>query len=261
MLAGASGSGKTTVALQCVRQMQDDLPNWLGLHGAGVAWITADRAAEQTVKKAKDIGIEIVEFYDLVGDNSIPIPKLRGWLKQNPDGLLNHILRRFKKTYDILVIDPIGVFIGGDMNSYQDVLISLLPISRRAHEKRIAILGITHSPKQSQGHGYGKPQDLILGSNAFQGYCDTLHILLDKPGDPIKTLYTRSHTAPETWVKLCQQGAWFTDDPMDFPTGTTDETTELPPVSKSEVVEWMCKEFNLSRATVYRILKKMGEDS
>jgi len=42
MLAGASGSGKTTIALQSVRRMQDDKTNWLGLQGVGVAWITAD---------------------------------------------------------------------------------------------------------------------------------------------------------------------------------------------------------------------------
>ena len=202
MLAGASGSGKTTLALQCVRQMQDDLPNWLGLHGARVAWITADRAGTQTLKKAKEIDLEIVEWYDLVSDYAIPIPKMRQWLKQNPDGLLTYIINKFKQPYDILVIYPLGVFIEGDMNSYQDVLISLLPISRRAHEKRIAILGITHSPKQSSQGGYGKPQDLILGSNAFQGYCDTLHVLLDKPGSPEKVLYTRSHTAPENYLKL-----------------------------------------------------------
>jgi len=110
MLAGASGSGKTTIALQCVRRMQDDETNWLGLRGVAVAWITADRAAKQTHRKAKEIGIEIVEFYDLVGDDSISMAKLRAWLTKNPDGLLDYILNTFKKPYDLLIIDPLIPF-------------------------------------------------------------------------------------------------------------------------------------------------------
>jgi len=261
MLAGASGSGKTTIALQSVRRMQDDKTNWLGLHGAGVAWITADREGRQTEEKAKSIGLEIIEWYSLVGDRSISDSKLRAYLTKNPMGLLTHIMDTFKKPYDILLVDPLIPFMGGDMNSYQDTLISLISLSRIAEDNRIAILGITHTPKGQQGpNRYMRPQDHILGSNAYQGYCDTLHVVLDTPGSPLKQLYTRSHTAPESYLKLCQVGPWLSDDPLDFPAGETDEIEELPPVSYKEVADWITENVSDSRATVYRKLKAWMEE-
>jgi len=263
MLAGASGSGKTTLTLQSVRKLQDDKPNLLGLQGAGVAWISADREVEQTTEKAKSIGIEMVEWYPgLVADDTLSEGKIHAYLKKNPRGLLTHIMDRFKKPYDLLVIDPLIPFMEGDMNSYQDVSISLILLNRIARKNKIAILGLTHMPKGQHGpNKYNKPQDQILGSNAFQGYCDTLHVLQDKPNSPIKNLYTRSHTAPEHNEPLIQKGPWLSNDPLDFPAGEGEESCSnyKGELSTADLIAWIMLKGSCSKRTAYTRLQKINE--
>jgi len=260
ILGGASGSGKTTITIQCVKKMQDHEPNWLGLHGSRIAWITGDRSDVQTIEKAESIGINIIEFYSYMSDPNLDGDKIIPLLKKGPYALFKNCIHRFKKDFDLLVVDPIGPFVDGDMNDYRHVLITLTPFNILAREKQITVLLLTHSPKGMGGHNaYARPQDNILGSNAFQGYCDTLHVLLDSPNDPTVKLYTRSHTAPEFTTRLVRtKDGWLSDDPMLFPTGSQngDDPVAVIPSTK-DIIRWIMDERNCSERTAYSDLRRI----
>jgi len=262
MLAGSSGAGKTTALLQCVREMQDRKPNWLGLYGERVAWISADRPDQLTREKSNEIGIKCIEYYCLFEPAFYKNPtKLINLVKHAPHKLFQHCVSQFKKPYDLLVVDTVGAFITGDINNYNDAITTLFPMTCHAINHQCAVLNVHHAPKGGGGKDYYKrPQDMILGSNAFQGYHDGLHVLIDQPKSSMVTLWSRAHDGPAKDLKLVRKGGWLSADPLDFPAGE-DDTEVHSPVSRTEVMEWIRDNASCSRETAYRKIKvALGEE-
>jgi len=263
MLGGTSGSGKTTLVLQCIKKMQDREPNWLGLHGRRVAWISADRPDALTREKSNEIGIKIIEYYCLFEPKFYNNPaKLIHLVQQSPATLFNHCILQFKQPYDLLIVDTIGAFQVGDLNDYKSVISTLFPMSCLAVKERVAVLNITHSPKGQGGssqYGYKRPQDWILGSNAFQGYSDTLHVLMDQPDSPMIKLWSRSHDSPASTLQLVRKGPWLSDDPMDFPTGYAEN--EEVKSSKQAAVQYLMETVPCRKTKAYDILKELEGSS
>jgi hypothetical protein len=243
------------LALQCVKNMQDGKPyNWLGLWGSSVGWITGDRDDKQTKAKAQSLGIKNTEFLSLNDEGVVSDQDLDRFLEKNPDRLLWHMMKQFKKPHDLIVLDPIAIFCRGDMNSYQAVAHFLIKLSRRIANLKLSVLAMTHTPKTKSDSFYGKPQDNILGSGAWQAFADTLFTLSRKTGDPMVKLDIKCHTQADRYMRLCHKdNGWFTDDPMQFPTGEAE--IDSKPLNKVQVVDWIAEDKGISVSTVYRKYK------
>lgn len=78
----------------------------------------------------------------------------------------------------LLVVDPIGSFLGGQVDAHRDneTRAVLAPLAALAERRNIAVLMIAHHRKQSSGFA----DDLVLGSRAFTGLCRiSWHICAD----------------------------------------------------------------------------------
>lgn len=261
ILGGTSGAGKTTLALQCLRRMQDHEPNWLGLHGKSVGWLTGDRGDEQTREKADKLGIKNTEFLSLFDEDKVSDGELEKHLTDSPHRLLYKMIGKFTKPHDLIVADPIAIFCMGDMNSYQPVSKTLILLSRRLLRMRVSFLGLTHAPKIKIGAFYGKAEDNILGSGAWQAFADSLFTLSGKGDDEVARLTVKGHTHADYHVKLCRiADGWFSDDPLDFPTGSENgDSNRAEPLSIKEIVAWIQQDSNCSESTAYRKLKKIRD--
>ena len=261
ILGGASGAGKTTVALQCVRKMQDHEPNWLGLHGKSVGWLTGDRGDEQTQEKADKLGIKNTEFLSLFNEGHITDGELEKYLSDHPHRLLYKMIGKFTKPHDLIVCDPIAIFCMGDMNSYQPVSKTLILLSRRLLRMKVSFLGLTHAPKIKLGAFYGKAEDNILGSGAWQAFADSLFTLTGRGEDDVIRLTVKGHTHKDYHIALVRkEGGWLSDDPLDFPTGSENgDSKEGISLSTRDIIDWIKEEGRCSEPTAYRKLKEFRE--
>jgi len=233
--------------------MQESKPhNWLGLWGTSVGWITGDRDDRQTRAKALSLGIKNTEFISLNDENTVSDKDLDKFLEYHPDRLLWHMMKQFKQPHDLIILDPVAIFCKGDMNSYQDVAHFLIKLGRKISKFKLSVLALTHTPKTKSDAFYKKPQDSILGSNAWQGFSDTLFTMSRKTGDPMVRLDIKCHTEADRHLKLCHMNdGWFTDDPMLFPVGEQPEI-DSKPINKVQVVDWIAEDKGISVSTVYR---------
>lgn len=152
-----------------------------------------NRDEGETQLNEADLNATEQEYWNLLN-----IPALEDCLNQNPN-------------IRIVVIDPIGSFIGGDTNTYRDneVRAVLEPLKKLAQEKQLAVLLICHIGKSRHPNA----DQNILGSTAFHGLArGSLHVQPDND-DPDMKLFLSGN------VNLCKTPpawkVWFED--VEFP--------------------------------------------
>jgi RecA-family ATPase len=169
ILAGASGSGKTTYLFQ-------HLPMWekgLAIHGhastpAPWVYISCDRPPEETVDTLERVGVDPGSIRWM----SLLAPEFKHLTTAN--SLIDHV----KKTYPdarLLVIDAFYV-LTPDMK-YNDngaVKTFLTHLAVLCQQHNITIIGTAHSPKMKDGEGYLEPRQCILGAIAWGAFCSTV---------------------------------------------------------------------------------------
>lgn len=202
---GASGSGKTTILMQAIQawQLRQQFP--IEFDTRGVAYVVADRNEKQVKDLANRLGLNI-EIYSFVGDFKLSIHML-----DDPDALLTHCMSQFKKPYDLLVLDPLMPFMKSSNLDYRGVMKSLIPFSRMATKRNLAILGVCHSTKTRTDFKFARVQDRISGSSAFSAYSDTQIALVEgiELGEPTSLLEITSHTAPRVSYRLIRNEQGF----------------------------------------------------
>lgn len=93
-------------------------------------------------------------------------------------------IERFVRQYrlKVLIIDPVGSFLGGDVDSYRDTEVrgALMPLALLAMALKFAFILIGHTTK-----GSAKSADAnVMGSRAFTGVCRSVHHAMLDPTDP-----------------------------------------------------------------------------
>jgi len=209
MFCGASGSGKTTLVLQMIHANETGGSFPVALDGvAHVNYVVADRTAEETQKRADQLDIKNIEIYGISDDTKLPLSML-----DRPELLLRQTLTKFKKMGDLIVIDPIMLFMEGEGKSYASVARSLIRLSRVAIENNITLLAIHHTVKTRTDFTFARPQDRISGSAAFQGYSGTQMVLIEgsETQRDYDDLVVVSHMSPKEQFRLQRDDAgWFT---------------------------------------------------
>lgn len=264
LLAGASGVGKTCLTATICATLRDGLP----LFGhptntpAEVGYICADRgwgSARYWLEKA---GFPDIKFYSLCDDAEFQPARLRK--RENLVGILGECLDKLKLAkWSFVVVDPLALFMGGNLNDYQACAVALIEIRRLITRRCLTILGLAHAGKQKNDRReqYTRLQDRILGSSAQHGYGDTQMYLASpqETGERHYTFLWHPHTAPAQTFELGRN-----QDGMFVPWAAGLEVMELedekvlaeiPEAEAGVGFGDLCHTLLISRSTVHRRLQ------
>ncbi len=164
VLAGAPGTGKTTIALHMAACISAGSPlpsSWKPPRGRVVIWSGEDDPADTLVPRLRAAGADLsrVHFVGPVEDcdssrgfdPAHDVPALESALKDMADLAL-------------IVVDPLVSAVHGDSHKNAEVRRSLAPLVELASAKNAALIGITHYSKGTQGR---EPLERVSGSLAF----------------------------------------------------------------------------------------------
>lgn len=197
LIAGASGSGKTTVTFQLWEAFQKGEP-WFGRMTLPVDWayISGDRSADSVYDTMRRLGISFPVF-SLVDENLVG------------EDLIGKILTRLPKFFgglpNFIYIDGFTALVpGGYLNSYSIVAKWLAALQRFCSKKGVTILGACHTTKVKEGEKFVNPRQRIAGSVAWAGFSDTV-ILVDaddEEGSEYRTLGLLPRNGKEEFVRI-----------------------------------------------------------
>jgi len=249
ILAGASGSGKTTLVLQAIQAWQRDQPFPLKFTATNCAYIVADRTKDEVEGKARSLGLDI-QLYGLVDDRKFKLELLN-----DPEAALWESMSRFKSPYDLLVIDPMMLFIRGNALDYRAMAVALIRMNRVACDKGLTIIATHHASKARSDFSFMRAQDRILGSAALQGFSGTQMILIEPEEGKTDThiFVSVSHTSAKevTYLERTSDGWFVPADVVAVP--LVQAMQEGVPVNIKELRD-VAEKQRMSPATLYRTL-------
>lgn len=208
LLAGASGIGKTALMAWMMTRFRDGA----SLFGhatnppTAIGYFSADRPWKDTLKWFEKVGYPDVRHYSLVDDHSMSLdgPQLRK----------RERVKFFQTCADkldlppgaLLIVDPIALFLGGNLLDYDAVAFACMGIHRYADTRRYCCWGMAHASKQKgdEKARYMRLQDRISGTNALLGFTGT-QMYLAPPGETESDFYTfmwNPHNAPAESFEL-----------------------------------------------------------
>ena len=165
ILAGAAGTGKTTLALGLAATLTGG-GRWPdGSHcktkGNVLIWSREDVADDTLVPRLIASGADMsrCHFIEGITENGVSVPF-------DPSQDILDLHRAVEKIggVSLLLIDPIVSAVAGDMHRANDVRRSLQAVVDFAEAHQCAVIGITHFAKGGAGKA---PQDRVIGSQAF----------------------------------------------------------------------------------------------
>jgi putative DNA primase/helicase len=187
ILAGAAGTGKTTLALGLASTVTTAgrWPDGVACTGAGniLIWSSEDDPADTLKPRLMACGANVsrVFFVQAVTDeygNAMPFDPAR-------DIPTLHEAVKGIGGAAMLLVDPIVSAISGDMHKANDVRRGLQSLVDFAEDHDCAVLGISHFSKGSAG---STPQDRVIGSQAFGALARTVLVAAKQEGDEARVL-------------------------------------------------------------------------
>ncbi len=231
ILAGASGAGKTTLLMHIIRDLLDNKPVFghAVTPNLKIGFIAADRTWEAYKKLAQTVGVDVgklTHIRALIDDDKIDT-KL---LEHNPSAVLYGLLDEMVKMgCNLVIVDPLAVLLGCDLNKYHVVAARLIFLNRYCRLNGVTVLGTHHATKARTESGFKRPQDRINGSGALLGFTSTQLFLAgaDENGTDYTEWHIISHHAKAKCVHLKRDdsnGTFYQCDPaMDVAQKTLEE--------------------------------------
>lgn len=266
ILAGAPGAGKSAFFAQMAIAFRDGEPFYgkqpIAIPFQGI--ISADRSwAQSTSKWFQALGWGDIPAYSLQDDDQFAPFRLRK--KDNRITIFRECLERLEPPWGSLVyVDPIALFLGGNLNDYDACMVACMEIRRLAKKRGVTILGLAHAGKQRNDPNsrYARLQDRILGSAALFGYTDT-QLYLAEPselsGAPYYMFLWHPHHAPAEDFKLTRDAWGFFTPYREVGTLSTRtrvlDAIPLPPASISP--RTLSHQLDLSRGHLHRLLEDL----
>jgi RecA-family ATPase len=206
LLAGASGAGKTTLLMEIIKQLQHNEPVFGHsiTEDLQIGFIAADRTWEAYKKLGEVVGVDISKLTHiraLIDDDKIDCSTL----ERNPSVILYNLLNEMvEKGCQLVVIDPLAVLLGCDLNKYHVVAAKLIQLNRYCRLNGITVLGTHHATKARTESGFKRPQDRINGSGALLGFTSTQLFLAaaDETGSEYTEWHIVSHHAKAKVIHL-----------------------------------------------------------
>ncbi len=166
ILAGAAGTGKTTLALGLAATVTTGgrWPDGLQCSGSGnvLVWSSEDDPADTLKPRLMACGADVRRIYFVQGvadENGEILP----FDPARDIPTLNAAVSAIGGA-SLLLVDPIVSAVAGDMHRANDVRRGLQALVDFAEAYDCAVLGITHFAKGSAG---SSPQERVIGSQAF----------------------------------------------------------------------------------------------
>lgn len=196
ILAGAAGTGKTTLALAlaAVLTAGGRWPDGSACAGLGnvLIWSSEDVADDTLVPRLIASGADLARCHFIEGiaqdSESVPFDPSQ----DIPD------LRRAAEAIggvSLLLIDPIVSAVAGDMHRANDVRRSLQAVVDFADAHGCAVIGITHFAKGGAGKA---PQDRVIGSQAFGALARMVLVTAKEEGSNRRVMArAKSNIAPD----------------------------------------------------------------
>lgn len=184
LLAAAPGTGKSTLLAWLSRQVHERTPlfgrEWGEIPYQAI--ICADRSWNRSTKLWFDLeGMGEIPAYSLQDDVGFKKSRLRRRgeriqiFEDCLDKLAEHAPGGELPLGSLIYVDPLALFLGGNLLDYDSCLVACSELRELALEKGITIIGTAHAAKQKadKQSRYLRLQDRILGSAALFGYTDT----------------------------------------------------------------------------------------
>ena len=196
ILAGAAGTGKTTLALGLAAALTSG-GRWpdashCTAKGNVLIWSGEDVADDTLVPRLIASGADLRRCYfiDGITENGERAP-----FDPAQDILSLHHAVKGMGGVSLLIIDPIVSAVAGDMHRANDVRRSLQAVVDFAEAHQCAVIGITHFAKGGAGKA---PQDRVIGSQAF-GALARMVLVAAKEEDGTRRVLARakSNIAPD----------------------------------------------------------------
>ena len=196
ILAGAAGTGKTTLALALAAVLTSGgkWPDGSACAGLGnvLIWSSEDVADDTLVPRLIASGADLARCHFIEGiaqdGESVPFDPSQ----DIPD------LRRAAEAIggvSLLLIDPIVSAVAGDMHRANDVRRSLQAVVDFADAHGCAVIGITHFAKGGAGKA---PQDRVIGSQAFGALARMVLVTAKEEGSNRRVMArAKSNIAPD----------------------------------------------------------------
>lgn len=227
LFSGASGAGKTALTFSLLQALATQT-TFLGMKArtpAFVGYVAADRTWNDHRIWLQTVGLSDLPYYSIVDDRHVTGEALRSrkfgnrfqLLKRCIAGMLvkqclaspfdsvDVALRKLPKDA-FIVVDPISVFLGGDLLKYDLVFTHMLDLSQFCIEYQCTIFGIAHAGKQKNdpSQRYTRPQDRIVGTTAQTGCAGTtMHLAPEsETGKPWYEFAIVPHHAEAKGLKL-----------------------------------------------------------
>jgi putative DNA primase/helicase len=196
ILAGAAGTGKTTLALALAAVLTAG-GRWpdgttCKTRGNVLIWSSEDVADDTLVPRLIASGADLARCHFIEGiaqdGESVPFDPSQ----DIPD------LRRAAEAIggvSLLLIDPIVSAVAGDMHRANDVRRSLQAVVDFADAHGCAVIGITHFAKGGAGKA---PQDRVIGSQAFGALARMVLVTAKEEGSNRRVMArAKSNIAPD----------------------------------------------------------------
>lgn len=262
ILAGASGSGKTTLLLQAIKAHYENMLFPIQFKGDNIAMIVADRSCQDVVARAKELGVNNVEIYGFVDDRTYDLRYL-----EDANMALSKCLERIKNPFDVLILDPMMLFMRGNNIDYKQVAMSLSALNRLAVDLNVTMVGVHHATKTRSDFKFMRPQDRISGSAAFQGYSGTQLALVQavECGQPFDELTIISHTEPEQHYCLQRDpDGWFyvLDQQAELLArlGEFGKFFEAKPLATAQELSMFAASAGMQKTKFFKELKKLTDN-
>ncbi len=168
ILAGAPGTGKTTLALSVTAAISTGGPlpdGTLAPLGDVLIWSGEDGKGDTLVPRLLACGADIsrVHFVGRIRDGN----EMRAFNPANDMPELRWAMLESGRTFQLLIVDSVVSAVSGDSHKNAEVRRGLEPLGALAEETGCAILGISHFSKGTQGRD---PIERVTGSLAFGAY-------------------------------------------------------------------------------------------
>ncbi len=165
ILAGAAGTGKTTLALLIAAAITNGgaFPDGSRCQQRGnvLVWSSEDAPDDTLIPRLLASGADPKRCHFISGvmDNGERVPF-------DPATDIHELNKAVLQIggASLLIVDPIVSAVSGNMNAANEVRRSLQALVDFADSHNCAVLGITHFSKGSQGRS---PQERVIGSQAF----------------------------------------------------------------------------------------------
>lgn len=252
ILAGASGAGKTTLIMQVLCNLQHNEPVFGHAieEDLKIGYLAADRTWDAYARLAMQVGADLDRMVvrALIDDTSIDIENL----ERDSQGVMYNVLKSMvAEGCNLIVVDPLVVLLGSDINTYHIVAARMIRLNRFCKANQVTILGTHHATKARTDFSFKRPQDRISGSSALLGFTSTQLFLASaqESGQEYTQWHIVSHHAAAEVINLERDKNSGLFVPIDFTTGLVEKQNEvyeeifkmLPenrdPLSKKIIVE------------------------